>query len=88
MITREGIARHILSYLNGITNLAELVRWAEDTLVEVSEYSADDPDAAAKMRILGYIGAGDTDDFPLTWEILSSFLRDLNTQVRVVQTAA
>jgi hypothetical protein len=76
MTSRGDIVRRILAYLNGDITLPDLVQWSED------------PDAVVKMRILGYIGAGDTPDFPLTWEVLSSFLHDLDTHVRVVETAA
>jgi hypothetical protein len=39
------------------------------------------------MRILGYLGAGDSADFPLTWEVLSKFLEQLGTKVRVIADA-
>jgi hypothetical protein len=84
MITQAVIVENLLAYLNKKKTLPELVKWAEEAFVEVSESDKDLPDEAAVLDILGYIGAGDTPDFPLTWSILSDFLEQLGAKVRVI----
>lgn len=88
MITRDDLVRHILAYLNGESDLAALVHWSEDALFTIAESNEDTPDAPTLIQVLGYIGAGDTPDFPLTWDVLSGFLEELDTRIRVVVTAA
>ncbi|PJF31000.1 MAG: hypothetical protein CUN51_05845 [Candidatus Thermofonsia Clade 1 bacterium] len=84
MITKEAVAQQLWGYLNGRLSEAELVAWAEASFVQLSESDADMPDEALLLDILGYIGAGDTPDFPLTWAILSDFLAQLGVRVRVI----
>jgi len=88
MITRDDVVRQLLAYLNGELALPELVRWAEDTLFILTDSSTESPDEAALIRILGYLGAGDTPDFPLTWDVLTGFLDELDTRVRVMVSPA
>lgn len=59
-----------------------LIAWAEDFFVELSE--RDDEFEPTLLDILGYIGAGDTPGFPLSWGVLSGFLDQLGVHVRVV----
>ncbi len=77
------MANHILDYLNGRMGLAALVNWAENALFALTEQEADVPNTPALMQILGYIGAGDTPYFPLTWEKLAGFLDQLGLKVHV-----
>ena len=88
MITQEVVAQKILDYLNGELDLTTLVHWSEDTLFALSESDEDVPNEQALMRVLGYLGAGDSADFPLTWEMLSQFLEQLGTKVRVIGEAS
>ncbi len=83
MITQEDIVRKILDYLNGRIDLSALVHWSENALFALSESDEDAPNEKAILHVLGYIGAGDTADFPLTWEVLSEMLSSLG--VRSVQ---
>jgi hypothetical protein len=87
MITRELITQKILDYLNGQLDLTGLVHWAEDALFILSESDEDVPGEREMMQVLGYLGAGDTAGFPLTWEVLTDFLERLGTKVRVVAEA-
>jgi len=87
MITQELIAQKIIDYLNKRLGLAELVRWSEDGLLELTESSADIPNIRAMMDALGAIGAGDTPDFPLTWEILTELLASLGVKSIHVEAA-
>lgn len=84
MITQESVVQKILDYLNVKIDLATLVHWSEDALYSISEADEEIPNEAAIMHVLGYIGAGDTPHFPLTWEILTGFLEQLGTKVHVV----
>lgn len=82
--TQDIVAQKILAYLNGGITESELVRWAEDAFVQLSEVDADIPHESALLNILGYIGAGDTPRFPLTWSTLADFLDQLGVKVRVI----
>jgi hypothetical protein len=84
MITQAAAVQKILAFLNGEVSETELVHWAEDAFVEVTEADDDIPNEAVLLDILGYLGAGDTSGFPLTWSVLSDFLDQLGVKVRVV----
>ncbi len=79
---RSSILANIAAYLNHRLTLGELVDWAEMTLVEPD--IPDHEDANLIMDILAYIGAADTRGFPLTWDILSDFVKRLGGTIRVV----
>jgi hypothetical protein len=87
MITQETVARKILDYLNGKIALTALVRWSEDALVDLTESDQDVPNESAILHALGYIGAGDSADFPLTWEVLSELLASLGVKSIHVEAA-
>ena len=70
--------QEILDYLNGYIDRLALVHWAEDALFELSESDEDVPNEQALMHMLGYVGAGDSAGFPLTWDVLSDFLEEVN----------
>jgi hypothetical protein len=84
MITQENIALKIVAFLNGEISETDLVHWAEDTFVELSEAEIDSPNETGLLDILGYLGAGDTPGFPLTWAVLIDFLDQLGVKVRVI----
>ena len=87
MNPKDAVTAHILSHLNGQLTEAELVAWAEDYFVELSERDDDFEFEQALLEILGYIAAGDTPSFPLSWSVLSGFLEQLGVRVRVVADA-
>lgn len=81
MVTRQVVIGKLLDYLNHRITLAVLVDWAEMALIDANfESEADIP---LLMDVLTYIGAADTPDFPLTWDMLSGFLERLGALVRV-----
>jgi len=84
MISKEAVVGKILAYLNGEVSETDFVRWAEDSFVALTESDDEIHDEPLLLDILGYLGAGDTPDFPLTWGVLSDFLEGLGTRVRVV----
>jgi hypothetical protein len=81
MITRQALLDKLNAYLNHQLTLAQLVDWAETTLIE-PEFP-DNENVDALMDILMYLGAADTKGFPLTWEILSEFVEQLGGNIRV-----
>jgi hypothetical protein len=80
MLTRQDVIDKLLDYLNHRITLATLVDWAETMLIDMDIAEAD---TALLMDVLTYVGAADTPDFPLTWDILSRFLDRLGAPVRV-----
>jgi hypothetical protein len=88
MITQELVVEQIMAHLNGKITESELVHWAEDALFELTESDADVPNEDAVIDVLTYLGAGDTPGFPLSWSVLSEFLKQLGVKVRVVAEAA
>jgi len=87
VITQKTVAQKILDYLNGKIALTVLVRWSEDAFVEVTESDQNVPNESAILRALGYIGAGDSADFPLTWEVVSELLASLGVKSIHVEAA-
>lgn len=88
MITQEILIEKILAHLNGEIREADLVHWAEDALVELTESDDEIPNEKIVMDTLMYIGAGDTPGFPLTWEVLSGFLEQFGVPIKVIRVSA
>lgn len=84
MITQEQVAAKILDYLNGDLALINLVHWAEDSIVTFTESDERPLNADAVWEILLYLGAGDSADFPLTWEVITGMLARLGRPVQRV----
>ncbi len=84
MITQDMLVTRLLAYLNGTTTLQELVHWAEDAIVTFTESDQRPANAAAVWDILLYLGAGDSPDFPLTWEVIRDMLQRLGRPVQQV----
>ncbi len=78
------VAQKILAHLKGELTESELIHWAEDVFVKLSESDHDELNEQAIMDALAYIGAGDTPGFPLTWSVLADFLDRLGVEVEVV----
>lgn len=74
MITQEIVADRMLDYLNDRITLNDLVGWAEDAIITFTEADERPPNADAVWDALLYIGAADSTDFPLTWEVLKDML--------------
>jgi hypothetical protein len=81
MITRQIVIDKLLDYLNHRIALAELVDWAETSLIDTA--FEPEKDTTLLMDVLTYLGAADTPDFPLTWDVLSEFLDHLGARVQV-----
>lgn len=87
MNPKDAVISHLLSHLNGQITEAELVAWAEEFFVELSERDDEFAFESVLLDILGFIGAGDTPGFPLSWGVLSGFLDQLGVRVRVIADA-
>lgn len=87
MITQTSISQKILDHLNGKISQEDLVAWAENAFVELSESNIDVDNEPAMLDVLGYIGAGDSPGFPLSWTVLSGFLGAMGTKIRVIAEA-
>jgi hypothetical protein len=84
MITQEALADKIIAYLNGQLTLTQLVYWAEDAIVLFTESNERPPNADAIWDTLLYLGAADSDGFPLTWEAIKEMLEKLGRPVQSV----
>ena len=83
MISQDVVIEKILAHLNGQLAERELVHWAEDALIPLTESIGEIENERAVMDALMYLGAGDSAGFPLTWEVLSGFLQQLGMQAHV-----
>lgn len=83
MITQETVVEKILTHLNGQLSERDMVHWAEDAYVDLVESDGEISNEQAVLDALMYIAAGDSSGFPLTWEVLSGFLEQLGTRVKV-----
>ena len=79
MTTRQTVLERINAYLNQRVSLAELVDWAETSLIEPDIPEGEDVDTL--MDVLMYLGAADTRGFPLTWDILIGFVERLGGRI-------
>jgi hypothetical protein len=86
MITRTTVSEKILAYLDGNVSLAILVDWAENCFVTGSFAPVED--IPLLTDIVMYLAGGDTDYFPLTWDVIQEFMAQLGTPIRVVAVFA
>jgi hypothetical protein len=86
MITRKHVSDQLLAYLNNTLTLAQLVDWAENSLVEGGFSPNEDIDLL--MDIVMYLAGADTQYFPLTWDVCQDFMQRLGTPVKVVAVSA
>jgi len=86
MITRQTVTEKLLAYLNQEIPLASLVDWAENCFIEGG--FAPDTDVDMLVDMVMYLAGGDTEYFPLAWEICLDFLKQLGTSVKVVPLPA
>ena len=82
MITRQIVSEKLLDYLNEKISLADLVDWAENCFITGG--FAPDEDLDLLTDILMYIAGADRPYFPLTWETISDFLKQLGDPVKIV----
>jgi len=84
-ITKQTVADKIAAYLRHDISLAELVNWAEETMME-GEFV--EPDGGVISDAVARLGVADVRAFGLTWEDCEQLLRQLGYAARVDIVAA
>lgn len=79
-ITRQVAAEKIADYLHGKVTQAELVDWAERTVMDADFESTD---AELLSDIIGRLGLADVAEFGLRWQDSEEFLRRLDYRATV-----
>lgn len=74
MITKQTVAEKIAAYLHHEITLAQLVDWAEQTMIdgELAER-----DAKTLSGVIARLGVADVRAFGLTWEDCEELLRQI-----------
>jgi len=85
-MTQQTILQKLNEYLNHEITLAQLVDWAETALIEPDIPQSEDADAI--MDVLMYLAAADSRGFPLTWDIVTTFVERLGGSLRVSVVSA
>ena len=80
IITRKEIADMLIKYINREIDLAGLIDWAEEMMME-AEFDRVDFDTI--REIIGRLGLADVRAFGITWEECEEFLSQLGYQVKV-----
>ncbi|MCY7421518.1 MAG: hypothetical protein LH478_07225 [Chitinophagaceae bacterium] len=80
MITKKIIANKLLAYLQHHVSLADLVEWAEQSLLN-SSY--EDDEAHTIRNILSHLGLADVKAFGLEWKDCESMMVHLGFKLEV-----
>jgi hypothetical protein len=80
-ITRQIVADKITDYLHGKLTQAELVDWAERTMMDADFEEAD---TDLLTEIIGRLGLADVAEFGLRWQDCEEFLRQLGYRAKVI----
>ena len=84
-ITKQTVADKIAAYLRHQISQAQLVDWAENTLME-GEFA--EGDAATLAAVVSRLGVADVRAFGLTWADCEQLLRQLGFSARVEISAS
>lgn len=79
-ITSQTVADKLSAYLHHELELAELVSWAEDAMME-GEFAEEGYEAI--RDVVSRLGLADVRAFGLTWEDCEHFLAQLGFSVRI-----
>ncbi len=80
-ITRQNVAEKITDYLHGKLSQAELVDWAERSMMDAD---FDESDIDLLTDIVGRLGLADVAEFGLRWQDCEEFFRKLGYRAKVV----
>jgi len=80
VIDRKQVARKLAAYLHHEITLAELVDWAERTMMDAEFPEAELPVA---RDVVGRLGLADVRSFRLAWEDCEEMLQELGFSVRL-----
>ncbi len=78
MVTKHSVAVKIYNYLNHTIELAELVDWCENVMVE-GEIVEQDTELISE--VVARIGVADVNNFGLLWKECDELLRKLGYQL-------
>lgn len=84
-ITKQMVADRIAAYLRHQLTQAELVDWAENSLME-GEFA--EKDAAVISAVIARLGVADVREFGLAWSDCEDLLRQLGYHARIEIIAA
>jgi hypothetical protein len=84
-ITKQTVADKIAAYLHHEMTLAQLVDWAESTLMD-GELAAGD--ASTLSHVIARLGVADVRAFGLAWEDCEELLHKLGFSPRIEVVAA
>jgi hypothetical protein len=84
-ITKQTVADKLAAYLRHDISLAELVSWAEETMME-GEFAENDMEAVS--GVIARLGLADVREFGLSWEDCEQLLQQLGYAARVDIVAA
>jgi len=79
-ITKQTVADKIAAYLHNEITLAQLVEWAENSLLDGAFASRD---AKVLSAVIARLGLADVRAFGLTWEDCEHFLAQLGYTAQV-----
>ncbi|HHW41756.1 MAG TPA: hypothetical protein GXX19_11540 [Syntrophomonadaceae bacterium] len=79
-LTRNKLAQKLIDYLYHRITLADLVDWAEMSMME-SDF--DEKEYETIREIVGRLGLADVKAFGLTWEDIQNILRQLGYRVNL-----
>ncbi|BAF58319.1 MAG: hypothetical protein HPY89_09670 [Pelotomaculum sp.] len=77
-LTRQNIAHKLIDYLFHRITLAELVNWAEMSMMEAD---FEDKDYETLRDIISRLGLADVKAFGISWEDIEDFLHRLGYRV-------
>jgi len=80
IVTRQTVANKIASYLRHEIQLAELVDWAEQAMMD-GEFA--EADVKTLSSVVARLGVADVRTFGLTWEDCEDILRNVGYASRV-----
>jgi hypothetical protein len=84
-ITKDKVARKLLSYLQHKCSLDELVDWAENVLINEALKQGDEE---TLREVIGRLGLADVKQFGLSWEDCELLMKNLGYKIKVDATAA
>lgn len=80
MITKQFVAKQLLAYMNHDITLAQLVSWAEDSILAGGFETGSE---TVIRNVLGKLGAADLNNFGLLWEDCENLMNQLGYKVKI-----
>ncbi|MBL7776279.1 MAG: hypothetical protein JNK89_09780 [Saprospiraceae bacterium] len=80
LINKHTVAKKLFAYLQHRITLAELVDWAENSMLE-GDFEATEVEVLS--QVLGQLGLADVRSFGLTWEDCQNLMHQLGYDLQV-----